>query len=145
MVDIDRRSALAFGIAAASGVAAPGLAAARMSGMSGPGGTAAPEGREIAPGVRIFDYSKRGSAIPAYKNVVMRDFVYQPGAKTINPSMPNEMVCHMLEGELSVNHGPGMDFVVKKNAVWSCAKGQPENGHNTGSTVAIMRVIDLLA
>ncbi len=75
----------------------------------------------------------------------MRDFVYQPGAKTINPSMPNEMVCHMLEGELSVSHGPGMDFVFKKNDVWSCAKGQPENGHNTGSTVAIMRVIDLLA
>src|SRR5829696_3568355 len=128
MVNIDRRSALAFGITAASGLAMPGSAAAGMSGMSGAGGTAAPEGREIAPGVRIIDYSKRESVIPAYKNVGMRDFVYQPGAKTINPSMPNEMVCHMLDGELSVSHGPGMDFVFKKNDVCLAPKDSPRTG-----------------
>jgi hypothetical protein len=31
-----------------------------------------------------------------------------------------------------------------KGDVWSCAKGMPERSTNTGSTVAIMRVIDLL-
>src|SRR5215204_3409510 len=126
MVNIDRRSTLAFGITAASGLAMPGSVAAGMSGMFGAGGTAAPEGREVAPGVRIIDYTKREAVIPAYKNVGMRDFVYQPGAKTNYPLMPNEMVCHMLEGELSVSHGAGMDFFFKKNDVWSCAKGQPE-------------------
>jgi hypothetical protein len=28
--------------------------------------------------------------------------------------------------------------------VWSCAKDMPERSKNTGSTVAIMRIIDLL-
>jgi hypothetical protein len=42
------------------------------------------------------------------------------------------------------SQGGGMEFKAKKGDVWSCAKGMPENGKNTGNTVAIMRVIDLL-
>jgi hypothetical protein len=37
-----------------------------------------------------------------------------------------------------------MRFAVKKGDVWSCRVGLPENTKNTGDTVAIMRVIDLL-
>ncbi len=74
----------------------------------------------------------------------MRDMVYQPGASSTDPSIPNDMVCHMLEGELAVNQGPGMDFVFKKGDVWVCRKGMPESNRNTGSTFAIMRVTDLL-
>ena len=33
----------------------------------------------------------------------------------------------------------------KAGDVWSCMKGMPEANANTGSTVAIMRVIDLIA
>jgi quercetin dioxygenase-like cupin family protein len=82
--------------------------------------------------------------ISSYKTVSMRDIVYQPNAKSANPAMANDMVCHCLEGELKVNQGPGKDFVAKKGDVWSCNKGLPENNENTGSGVAIMRVIDLL-
>jgi quercetin dioxygenase-like cupin family protein len=53
------------------------------------------------------------------------------------------MVCHMLDGELTVDTGSG-DNVYRKGDVWSCAKGLPERSKNTGSTVAIMRIIDLL-
>ena len=87
---------------------------------------------------------KRDSMIPAYKTVSMRDVVYQPKAKSMNMGMANDMVCHCLEGELRVNQGPGKDFTVKKGDVWSCNKGLPENDENVGSSVAIMRVIDLL-
>ena len=38
-----------------------------------------------------------------------------------------------------------MKFVAKKGDVWTCAKGTPENARNTGTTVAIMRVTDLMA
>jgi quercetin dioxygenase-like cupin family protein len=62
----------------------------------------------------------------------------------MNMGMANDMVCHCLEGELRVNQGPGKDFTVKKGDVWSCNKGLPENDENVGSSVAIMRVIDLL-
>ena len=137
MNEVDRRFALTLGAAAAaSGLLAPSSSSAQTSGSA--------EGKEIAPGVRQIDHGKRESMLPGYKTVSMRDWVYQPGSSTTFPTMPHDMVCHLTEGELMVNHGPGKDFVVKKGDVWSCIKGQPENGKNNGSTVAVMRVIDLL-
>ena len=53
-------------------------------------------------------------------------------------------LCHCLEGELQVSQGPDMKFVAKTGDVWSCKKGMPEANVNNGSTVAIMRVIDLI-
>jgi hypothetical protein len=38
---------------------------------------------------------KYHSMIPAYKTVSIRDLVYQPGASTTNPTMGNDMVCHV--------------------------------------------------
>lgn len=134
MGQLNRRHAL-LSIAAASTLTSTTQAFAQSSGAS--------EGREIAPGVRRVDYTKRDTMIPNYKFVSMRDNIYQPGASTSGSSMANDMVCHMLEGELTVDTGSG-DALYKKGDVWSCAKGMPERSKNTGSTVAIMRVIDLL-
>jgi len=134
MEHLNRRQTL-LNIAVASVVLPVASAAAQTSGSS--------EGREIAPGVRRIDYSKRDTMIPNYKTVSMRDNIYQPGASTSGSSMSNDMVCHMLEGELTVDTGSG-DNVYKKGDVWSCAKGMPERSKNTGSTVAVMRVIDML-
>jgi quercetin dioxygenase-like cupin family protein len=134
MEHLNRRHAL-LGLAAASTLVPARRAATQSSGS--------PEGREIAPGVRRVDYTKRETMIPNYKAISLRDNIYQPGAGTSGPSMSNDMVCHMLEGELTVNTGSG-DTVYKKGDVWSCAKGMPEYSKNTGTTVAIMRVIDLL-
>ncbi|HYG90972.1 MAG TPA: hypothetical protein VD978_32490 [Azospirillum sp.] len=136
MVDMDRRSTLAFGLGTASLLALPGSAVAETYRPD--------EGKELAPGVRQVDLGKRASHVPGYKTVSMRDFVYQPGASTKNPSMPNDMVCHCLEGELMIDQPGHGEFRAKKGDVWSCAKGMPENGRNTGNTAAIMRVIDLL-
>ena len=93
----------------------------------------------------VEDISKRASELPAYKTASMRDIIYQSGAKTASPTMMNDMVCHCLDGELHIDHGGGKQFVARKGDVWTCAKGMPENATNNGSTVAIMRVIDLLA
>ena len=134
MEQLNRRHAL-FSIAAASSLMSSSQAVAQ--------GAASTEGREIAPGVRRVEYTKRETMIPNYKTVSMRDTIYQPGASTSGASMANDMVCHMLEGELTVDTGSG-DNVYKKGDVWSCAKGMPERSKNTGSTVAIMRIIDLL-
>src|SRR5437870_11423242 len=137
MNKIDRRSALTIGLAAAaSAVSVTERAAAQPSTASA--------GKEIAPGVRQVDLGKRASMIPAYKNVSMRDVVYQPKAKTSNPGMKNDMVCHCAQGELRIKQGPGMEFVAKKGDVWSCNKGLPEDTENIGSGTSIMRVIDLL-
>ena len=126
MVKIDRRSALSLGLAAATlAVAAPAFA-------------------QAPPGVSRQSWGKRESMIPGFKSVAMRDVVYQPGAKTSSPSMPNDMVCHVPEGELRVKQTDGMEFVAKKGDVWTCKKGIGEDLENVGSTVAIMRIIDLL-
>jgi hypothetical protein len=38
----------------------------------------------------------------------------------------------------------GKEFVAKKDHVWTCAKGTTEGATNEGTTVAIMRITDLL-
>ena len=139
MEDIDRRSALALGLTAAATLPAwltPTPVSAQRYRPD--------EGREIAPGVRRVDLTKRASEIPGYATVSMRDMVYQPGAKSESPAMANDMVCHCLEGELQVSQGPGKQFVAKTGDVWSCEKGMPEADANNGSTIVIMRVIDLI-
>lgn len=136
---LDRRSALALG--AMSAAALPVLLAPipAFAQRYRPD-----EGKEVASGVRRIDLTKRTSEISAYATVSMRDVVYQPGAKSDNPAMANDMVCHCLEGELLVGQGPGKQFAAKAGDVWSCMKGMPEANANTGGTVAIMRVIDLI-
>jgi uncharacterized cupin superfamily protein len=58
--------------------------------------------------------------------------------------MKNDMVCHMLEGELMVVQNT-KEFTVKKGDVWTCAKADTAEGTNNKSdAVAIMRVMDLM-
>ena len=136
MEHIDRRSALAFGLVGASGLVLSEQAAAQTYGPS--------EGNETGPGVRQVDLGERESVIPAYGKVRLRDLVVQPGSKTPENMMMNDMLCHMTEGELAVVQN-AKQFTVKKGDVWTCAKGVTTEGtQNKGSTVAIMRIIDLL-
>jgi quercetin dioxygenase-like cupin family protein len=131
MQHVDRRTALMLGVAAVTAAGVP---------KSGTAQTATP-----APqGVSRATWGKGESMLPGYKSISMRDVIYQPGAKTSNPSMPNDMVCHVPEGELRVKQFEGMEFVAKKGDVWTCKKGIGEDLENIGSTVAIMRIIDLL-
>jgi quercetin dioxygenase-like cupin family protein len=136
MEQIDRRSALAFGLAGISGLVISEQAAAQTYGSS--------DGKEVGPGVRQVDLGERESLIRAYGKVRLRDIVLQPGAKTPNNMMMNDMLCHMTEGELAVMQND-KQFTVKKGDVWTCAKGITTEGtQNKGSTVAIMRIIDLM-
>jgi len=129
MMDISRRSALSVA-----------LAATAVAATNAPTSAQAP-----APqGVSRQTWGKRESMIPGYKSISMRDVIYQPGAKTSNPSMPNDMVCHVPEGELRIKQTDGMEFIAKKGDVWTCKKGIGEDLENVGATVAIMRIIDLI-
>ena len=135
MEHLDRRSVLGFGLAA-SALALSTAAAAQTYGPD--------EGKEVAPGVRVVELGHRDSVLPAYKMLKLRDVVIQPGAMTPENEMPNDMLCHLTEGELSVVQGENK-FTVKKGDVWACAKGITTEGtQNTGNAVAIMRIIDLM-
>ena len=135
---VNRRSTLALGLTvAATPLIASAIPAAAQT--YGPD-----EGKEVAPGVRVVALGERASVIPAYKMVKLRDVVIQPGAKTPDNVMKNDMLCHMTEGELSVVQNE-KKFTVKKGDVWTCANADTTEGtQNTSNAVAIMRVIDLM-
>jgi len=137
MEDIDRRSALAFGltVAATPMLAWPTPARAETYGPE--------DGKELFPGVRLVDLGKRESTIPAYKNIAMADVIFQPGGIYPEEVMPNDSVCHVTEGELQIKQG-SVEFTCKKGDVYSCGKGTKEQATNAGNAVAVMRAIDLL-
>lgn len=137
MTITDRRTALA-GLAAIPsglfGIAPPAYA------ETGPG-----QSTEIAKGVTQTVYGQGPSIIPGFKTVRLRDIVVQPGAK-VDPNSMHPMICHMAQGELEVTRtNPDETFTAKTYHVWTCATGMTEGVVNKGTTVAIMRVIDLIA
>jgi len=135
MDTVDRRSALAIGLAAASAAIVKPAAAQTT------------DYKETTPwpGVVVRTYGgETPSLIPGFKTVSMRDIIMQPGSKTMGPPMPNAMVCHITEGELQLDQD-GKAFTAKKNYVWTCNKNTREQASNTGNVVAIMRITDLMA
>ena len=138
METMARRSALVLGLAAAAAPAVVPSRAARAQ-ASGPD-----EGEEVAPGVREVVVSQREAVIPGYKTVKMLDVVFQPGARAPKETMENDVVCYMTEGELTVMLN-GQELRVKKDDVYTCAKGMTDETWNEGNAVAVMRAIVLLS
>jgi len=135
MTQVDRRSALAIGLAAAS-TAMVKPAAAQTTNY---------KDTTVAPGVVNRVYGEGPSIIPGFKTVSLRDIIIQPGSKTPeNQVMMNAMVCHVTEGELRVVQD-GKTFTAKKDFVWTCNKDTKKHSANDGRVVAIMRITDLKA
>jgi len=135
MTQVDRRSALAIGLAAAS-TAMVKPAAAQTTNY---------KDTTVAPGVVNRVYGEGPSIIPGFKTVSLRDIIIQPGSKTPeNQVMMNAMVCQVTEGELRVVQD-GKTFTAKKDFVWTCNKDTKEHSANDGRVVAIMRITDLKA
>src|SRR5438067_7497698 len=135
MDKVDRRAALAIGLAAASATLVKSAASQTMD-----------TGKETSPwpGVVVRTYGETPSIIPGFKTVSMRDIIMQPGSKTMGPPMPNRMVCHITEGELRLDQD-GKTFTAKKNYVWTCNKDTKEQAFNDGQVVAALRITDLMA
>ena len=137
MNKINRRSALAIGLAAASVAMVKPAASQTTDPLAG-------KDTSPGPGVVQRAYGEEHSMVPGFKTVTMRDIIVQPGAKTGDNTMPNAMICHITEGELRVVQD-GKTITAKKHFVWTCDKGTKEHVINNGSVVAIMRITDLKA
>jgi hypothetical protein len=122
-----------------------GLAAASAFVVGGPVVAVAAVGdeTELAKGVKQKILGEGPAMIPEYKTVRLRDISWEPGASAPVNSMKNPMVCHITEGELQITQD-GKTFAAKKNYVWTCNTGTTEGAVNTGTTVAVMRITDLL-
>src|SRR6266480_975862 len=93
MTQVDRRSALAIGVAAASAAMVKPAAAQ----------TTNYKDTTVAPGVVNRVYGETPAIIPGFKTVSLRDIIIQPGSKTVERAMMMDaMVCHITEGELQV-------------------------------------------
>ena len=137
MKNVNRRSALKIGVAAASAALVKPSLAQAPNALAG-------KDESPWPGVVVRTYSQGPSMIPGFKTVSMRDIIMQPGSKTAGPPMPNPMVCHILEGEMRIDQ-EGKSFAAKKNFCWTCNKGTKEQAFNESSAVAVMRITDLKA
>jgi quercetin dioxygenase-like cupin family protein len=138
MEDVNRRSAMLFGLAAAAATPLVAFAKPAAAQMYGP-----EEGKEYHPGVRVIMLGNRESTIAAYKHVQLSDTVFQPGSTWPDEAMPNDMVCTVIEGELEITQGD-TKFTCKNGDVYSCGQGTHESATNKGTVAAVMRVIDLL-
>src|SRR4051795_6196681 len=135
MQKVNRRSAVALGLAAASAAIVKPAAAQ----------TTDYKDTTPWPGVVVRAYGgETPSIIPGFKTVSMRDIIMQPGSKTRAPPMENAMVCHITEGELQLDQD-GKQFTAKKNFVWTCNKNTKEQASNVSNAVAVMRITDLMA
>jgi hypothetical protein len=137
MKKVDRRSALAIGLAAASVAMVKPAASQTTDPLAG-------KDTSPGPGVVQRAYGEEHSMVPGFKTVSMRDIIVQPGAKSGTDPMQNAMVCHITEGELRVVQD-GKTFAAKKNYVWTCNKDTKEQVFNDGRVAAIMRITDLKA
>jgi hypothetical protein len=136
MENIDRRTTLAFVLAAASAAALGEKAQAQTADAS--------KDQTIGPGVTVRAYGEAESMIPGFKSAKVYDVIMQPGSKTPDATSPMTaaMVCQMVEGELRLLR-EGKDVTVKMNEIWTCNVGKNELGFNDTQAVAVMRVISL--
>ena len=140
MQDMDRRSALTLGLAAAS-MAAVRPAIAQPADALG--------GKDELPGPGIVVRSFGGAVFLApsgFATVSLRDVIMQPGAKLPeNAEMMNAMICHITEGELQIVQD-GKAFTAKQNYAWTCNKGTKEVRPPTAAALwPVMPILDLKA
>jgi quercetin dioxygenase-like cupin family protein len=83
------------------------------------------------------------SNIPGFPKLRIRDTIFQPGAVLSERTMANPMICEVTQGTLEVTVD-GKTFTALQGDFWTCRAGGTEADANTGTTVAIMHVIDLL-
>jgi hypothetical protein len=134
MSGIDRRTALGLALGAATAV----VADQRSTALAAVG-----DETKISEGVTAKVLSEGPSIIPGFAKVRLRDITMQPGSGFAPRPMMNSMICHALQGEMEIDQGE-RKFTAKKDHVWTCTNGMSEGASNKGSTVAVMRVADLL-
>lgn len=139
MDDVNRRSAMTLGLTVA--VAAPlvALSTPVAAEMYGPD-----VGKEIMPGIRQVELGEWPVNFGGYTRVVMNDYIMGPGAAFPEEVQKNDMLCQILEGEITIRQDGNM-IAAKTGHVYSCMVGTVETDVNEGDTAAIMRVIDLFA
>ena len=134
MKDLNRRSALALGLAAVTATPLLILASPAVAKQYGPN-----EGKLLYPGVRMVELGTFNSDIPAYKSISMVDIVFQPGAVAPQEVMDNDMLCYIAAGEFKIKKA-AKEFNIKEGEMYTCAKGKTDMATNISKVVGIHRI-----
>jgi quercetin dioxygenase-like cupin family protein len=138
MEEINRRSALALGVATAAATPLFTLAtpasAAEVIPEYGPN-----DGKEVAPGVRVVEVGTWDSDMVAAKSVLVVDAIFQPGATAPESVMDNDMLCLITAGEFTIKKAD-REFNVKTGDYYTCGKGKTDEATNISSGVGIHRI-----
>jgi quercetin dioxygenase-like cupin family protein len=134
METMDRRTAMALGAA----ILAPACLMPRPLNAET---YARHAGLEIMPGVRRIDLGRWPVALPAYRAIVMTDYVVAPGAGFPPEKIRHDTIYHVLEGEFRVK--TDKEFVVKAGELYVCVIGETRADANPGQLDALLRVIAL--
>ncbi|MDX8528493.1 hypothetical protein RFM68_28845 [Mesorhizobium sp. MSK_1335] len=138
MKTMNRRSAIAFGVTAAT--VAPLFATATFAKTKKYGPN---EGKEIAPGVRVVEVGTGNSDIPAYKSISIVDVVFQPGAHAPQSVMDTDMVCTITSGAFTIKKAD-KEFKLKEGDMYTCSKGKTDEATNTSKEVGVHRIAVLV-
>lgn len=143
MEDINRRSTLTLGLAAAA--ATPLLAFATSAGAAVPT-YALTDGMDIGAGRRMVEVGTQESQITAYKSIKIIDIIYPPGAAdpADAPVMDMDMVCHILAGEFTIQKPGIAAYTVKEGDIYTCGIGKPDMATNTSKVIGIHRIALLI-
>ena len=139
MEDMNRRTAMAFGLTVAAATPLVALATPAGAAMYGPD-----DGKEVMPGTREIDLGDYPVKMGPYTKITMRDYVGAPGAHWPEEKMKNDMVCLVLEGAFKVKQGENT-FMAETGQLFACGIDSLEEDWNEGSVAAVMRVINLYA
>ncbi|HUR43195.1 MAG TPA: hypothetical protein VMZ01_03745 [Aestuariivirga sp.] len=138
MEDVNRRTALVAGLAAAAAPLFVSRASAAAIKEYGPD-----EGKELKPGIRLVEIGTFNSDIPAYKSIMMVDIVFQPGAVFPETVMDNDMVCYIAAGEFQIKKAD-KEFTLKEGDMYTCSKGKTDAATNVSAVVGIHRIAMLM-
>ena len=142
MEEINRRSAMALGLATAA--ATPLFALATPAGAAEIVPTYGPnDGKEIAPGVHIMEIGKWDFEKTGIKSILVLDAVFQPGTADKESVMDNDMVCFITAGEFTIKKAD-KQFNVKKGEYYTCGKGKTDHATNISKEVGIHRITILI-
>jgi len=133
MGDIDRRTVVGLGLAGAV-FAMAACATAQQSAQQEP---------PVRERAEVKDLGTFPSMVSGIPKVRLREITYQPGGRS-SATMQNDMVCECTEGTLEIRLGNAAPKTVRRGELWTCHTGMREATRNTGSTPAVMRVVDLL-
>ena len=149
MENINRRSALTLGAAAAAATPLLAFVTPALAGGGGVPNYGPTDGKELGPGRRVVEVGEVESQIAAYKIVKIIDVVYQPGAGDPVPAaddkgMDVDMICHIMAGEFTIQKKGIPAYTVKEGFLYTCGKGKTDQATNISKVVGIHRIALLI-